>query len=122
MGGKRQGREGEARVHEALRRRHLRDGGAGDLVHIGIPQRPVVHVHGLYRAETVQALQVVHCGRESIHGLQEGVIGELQRRVERDGRWQGLAPHFPGCWGAEGTTPFFQESEARVRGAPIKTQ
>lgn len=112
VGGKRQSREGEARVHEALRRRHLGDGGAGDFVHVGVPQRPVVHVHGLHGAETVQALQVVHRGGEGVHGLQEGVIGELQRRVERDGRRQGLAPHFPGCCGAEGAAPFFQDSEA----------
>lgn len=122
VGGKGQSREGEARVHEALRRRHLGDGGAGDLVHVGVPQCPVVHVHGLHGAETVQALQVVHRGGEGVHGLQEGVIGELQRWVERDGRWQGLAPHFPGCWGAEVATLFFQDSETGGRGAPAKTQ
>lgn len=122
VGGKGQSRERKSRVHEALRRRHLGDGGAGDLVHVGVPQRPVVHVHGLHGAETVQALQVVHRGGEGVHRLQEGVIGELQRRVERDGRRQGLAPHFPGCWGAEGTAPFFQDSEAGGRGAPVKTQ
>lgn len=65
---------------------------------------------------------MVHRGGEGVHRLQEGVIGELQRRVERDGRRQGLAPHFPGCWGAEGTAPFFQDSEAGGRGAPVKTQ
>lgn len=122
VGGKGQSREGEACVHEALRRRHLGDGGAGDLVHVGVPQRPVVHVHGLHGAETVQALQVVHRGGEGVHGLQEGVIGELQRRVERDGRRQGLAPHFPWCWGAEGAAPVFQDSEAGGRGAPARTQ
>lgn len=78
VGGKGQRGEGEASVHEALRSRHLRDGGAGDLVHTGVPQRPVVHVHGLHRTETVEALKVVHCGREGVHCLQEGVIGELQ--------------------------------------------
>lgn len=86
VGSKGQSRKGEARVHEALSRRHLGDGGAGDLVHVGVSQRPVVHVHGLHGAETVQALQVVHCGGESVNRLQKGVIGELQRRVERDGR------------------------------------
>lgn len=111
--GEGQGLEGEARVHEALRRRHLGEGGAGDLVHVGVAQRPVVHVHGLHGAEPVQALQVVHGGGEGVHGLQEGVVGELQRRVERDGRRQGLAPHFPGFRGAQGAAPFFQDSEAR---------
>lgn len=122
VGGKRQSREGEARVHEALCRRHLGDGGAGDLVHVGVPQCPVVHVHGLHGTEAVQALQVVHGGGEGVHGLQEGVVGELQRWVKRDGRWQGLAPHFPECWRAEGDAPFFQDSEVSVRGAPTKTQ
>ena len=122
VSGKGQSLEGEASVHETLRCRHLGDGGAGDLVHVGVSQSPVVHVHGLHRAETVQALQVVYCGGEGVHSLQEGVIGELQRGVERDGRGQGLAPHFPGCWGAEGAAPFFQNSEAGGCGAPVKTQ
>lgn len=120
VGGEGQSREGEASVHEALRRRHLGDGGAGDLVHVGVPQRPVVHVHGLHSAEAVQALQVVHGGGEGVHGLQEGVVGELQRRVERDRRRQGLAPHFPGCWGAQGAAPFFQVSQANGRGVQQK--
>lgn len=77
VSGKGQSRKGEACIHEALSRRHLGDGGAGNLVHVGVPQRPVVHVHGLHGAETVQALQVVHCSREGVHSLQEGVIGEL---------------------------------------------
>ena len=116
VGGKGQSRKGEAGIHKALRRRHLGDGGAGDFVHVGVPQSPVVHVHGLHGAETVQALQVVHRGREGVHGLQEGVIGELQRRVERNGRRQGLAPHFPGCCRAGVATPFFQDSEEDGRG------
>lgn len=122
VGGKGQSREGETGIYKALRRRHLGDGGAGDFVHVGVPQSPVVHVHGLHGAETVQALQVVHRGGEGVHGLQEGVIGELQRRVERNGRRQGLAPHFPGCCRAGVATPFFQDSEADGRGAPAKTQ
>lgn len=114
VSGKGQSREGEARVHEALRRCHLRDGGAGDLVHVGVPQRPVVHVHGLHRAEPVQALQVVHCGREGVHGLQEGVIGELQRRVQGDGRRQGLAPHFSGFCSGRRELPLSSRTLRRV--------
>lgn len=63
-------------------------------------------MHGLHGAETVQALQVVHRGGEGVHGLQEGVIGELQRRVERNGRRQGLAPIFRDVAG-RGSHPFF---------------
>lgn len=42
--------------------------------------------------------------------------------MERDGRRQGLAPHFPECWGPKGAAPFFQDSEAGALGAPAKIQ
>lgn len=113
--------EGEASVHEALRSGHLRDGGARDLVHVGVPQRPVVHVHSLHGAEPVQALQVIHRGGEGVHCLQEGVIGELQRWMKWNGRWQGLAPHLPdGSRGVQGASPFFQVSEAGGRKRKVK--
>lgn len=69
MRGERQSRgEGEARVHEALNRR--------------VAQGPVVHLHGLERA---QAVQMVRGGGERVERLQERVV-ELQRRVQRDRR------------------------------------
>lgn len=67
MRGERQrGGEGEARVHEALKRR--------------VAQAPVVHVQGLERA---QAVQMLRGGGERVERLQERVV-ELQRRVKRD--------------------------------------
>lgn len=121
VSGKGQRGEGKASVHEALRSGHLRDGGARDLVHVGVPQRPVVHVHSLHSAEPVQALKVIHRGGEGVHCLQEGVIGELQRWVKRNGRWQGLAPHLPdGSGGVQEASPFFQVSEAGGRKRKVK--
>lgn len=60
--------EREARVHEALNGR--------------VAQSPVVHLHGLERA---QAVQMIHGGGERVERLQERVV-ELQRRVHRDWR------------------------------------
>lgn len=84
--------EREAGVHQALRR-HLRNGRTGDFMHIGVAQCPVVHVHGLHGAESVQTLQLVHSCGEGVHSLEEGVVSELQGRVQRDGGWQSLASH-----------------------------
>lgn len=56
-----------------------------------VTKSPVVHMHGLYRAEAVQPLQLLH--GERVDGLQEGVVGELQGRVQGDRSVQGFAPH-----------------------------
>lgn len=89
--------EREAGIHQALGSCHLCDGGAGDFMHIGVAQCPVVHVHGLHGAESIQTLQLVHSCGESVHSLEEGVVGELQGRVQWDGGWQCFASHLPGA-------------------------
>lgn len=81
--------EGDAGVHQALRRGHLRDSGPQAL-DVRVAQSPVVHVHGVHGAQAVQALQLL--GREAVDGLQEGVV-ELQRRVQGDRGVQGFAAH-----------------------------
>lgn len=48
-------------------------------------------MHGLHRAEAVQPLQLV--SGESVDGLQEGVVGELEGWVQGDRSVQGFAPH-----------------------------
>lgn len=91
----RRGREGQRRegnpgIHQALGGRHLRDGGPQAL-DVRVTQSPVVHVHGLHGTQAVQALQLV--ARERVDCLQEGVVGELERRVQWNRRVQGFASH-----------------------------
>lgn len=113
--GQRRREAGEA-LRQALRRCHLAQrrrraaaevarrpraarrgrGGGGRVA----AQRPVVHVHRVHGAEAVEALQVVHGRRERVDGLQEGVVGQLQRRVKRDRGRQRFAPHRPGRRGS----------------------
>lgn len=87
-GRERQHREGEPGVHQALGGRRDR---RPESLHVRIAQSPVVHVHGLHRAQAVQPLQLVR--RERVDGLQEGVVGELQGWVQGDRSVQGFAPH-----------------------------
>lgn len=60
---------------------HLRDRRPQSL-NVRVTKSPVVHVHGVHCAEAVQSVQLVSW--ESVDGLQEGVVGELQRRVHGD--------------------------------------
>lgn len=53
----------------------------------------MVHVHGLQRTEAIQSLQLVDGSGESVDSLQEGVVGQLEGRVQRDRRGQGFASH-----------------------------
>lgn len=48
-------------------------------------------MHSLHSAEAVQPLQLV--SGESVDGLQEGVVCELEGRVQGDRSVQGFAPH-----------------------------
>lgn len=67
-----------------------------------IAKSPVVHVHGLHRAEAVQSLQLV--SGESVDGLQEGIVCELEGWVQGDRSMQGFTPHFGSdlCRGSAG--------------------
>lgn len=85
-----QSREGKPGVHQALGRCHFCDGRPQSL-DVRVAKSPVVHVHGLHRAEPVQSLQLV--SGESVDGLQEGVVGELEGRVQGDRSVQGFTPH-----------------------------
>lgn len=85
-----QPREGNPGVHQPLGGRHLRDG-RPQALDVRVTQSPVVHVHGLYGAQAVQPLQLV--AGERVDRLQEGVVGELEGRVQRDRRVQGFASH-----------------------------
>lgn len=89
-GGEGYRREGEPGVDQTLGGRHLRDRRPQSL-NVRVPKSPVVHVHGLHRAQAVQPLQLV--GGERVDGLQEGVVGELEGRVQGDRSVQGFAPH-----------------------------
>lgn len=82
--------EGDPGVHQTLGGCHLRDCRPQSL-DVRVAQSPVVHVHGLHCAEAVKPLQLV--GGERVDGLQEGVVGELEGRVQRDRCVQGFAPH-----------------------------
>lgn len=100
--GKRQYRQRKTRIHEALGTCHFCDGWPQSL-HVRVGQSPVVHVHGLYSTETVKSLQLIDCRGKGINSLEEGVVGELKRRVERDRRWQRFTSHFrlrrrTSCW------------------------
>ena len=53
----------------------------------------MVHVHGLYRAEAVESLQLVHSSGERVDCLEEGVVSQLERRMQWDWRGQSFAPH-----------------------------
>ena len=60
---------------------------------MGITQRPLVHVHRLHRAEAVESLELVDGRGESVDSLQEGVVSELEGRVQGDRCRQCFAPH-----------------------------
>lgn len=83
-------REGKPGVNQTLRGCHLCDCRSKSL-NVRIAKSPVVHVHGLHRAETVKSLELV--SGESVDGLQEGVVCELEGRVQWDRSVQGFAPH-----------------------------
>lgn len=101
----RQSREGETGIYKALRRRHLGDGGAGDFVHVGVPQSQWF-MHGLHGAEPYRPCQVVHRGGEGVHGLQEGVVLSCSDRWRRNGRRQGRCSPFSGMLRGGVATPF----------------
>lgn len=84
----------ETSVHEPLSGRHLREGRPGDAVQVRVAQCPLVHVHGLNRAKSVQTLKMIHGRRKRVHSLQEGIVGQLQRGVKGDWGRQSLASHF----------------------------
>lgn len=89
-GSERYRRERNPGVNQTLCGCHLRESGPQSL-DVWITQSPVVHLHGLHRAEAVQSLQLV--SRESVDGLQEGVVCELEGRVKWDRSVQSFAPH-----------------------------
>lgn len=90
-GCERKRREGNPWVDQTLSGCHLCDCRPQSL-DVWVTQSPVVHVHGLHRAEAVQPLELV--SGESVDGLQEGVVCELEGRVEWDRSMQSFAPHF----------------------------
>lgn len=83
-------REGKPGVDQTLGSCHLRDRRPQSL-NVRVTKSPMVHVHGLHRTEAVQSLQLVSW--ESVDGLQEGVVCELEGRVQGDRSVQGFAPH-----------------------------
>ena len=86
-----QRREGKPWVDQTLSGSHLCDGRPQSL-DVRVAQSPVVHVHGVHGAEAVQPLELLR--GESVDGLQEGVVCQLEGRVQRDRSMQSFAPHF----------------------------
>lgn len=88
----------EARIHQAGHGAwHFGERRAGQ-VHGRVAERPLMQVHRVQGAKPIQVGQMVrgHCG-QSVHCLEEGVVGELQGWMDGHRCWQGFAAH-DGRW------------------------
>lgn len=80
-------------IHQAGDAGHFGEGGAGQM-HGWVAQSPLVQVHGVQGTEAIEVGEVVGWhGGQPVECLQEGVVGELQGRM--DGHWgrQGFTSH-----------------------------
>lgn len=68
-------------------------------MHGWVPQSPLVQVHGVKGAEAIEVGEVIRGhSRQPIECLQEGVVGELEGRMDRHWGRQSLTSH-GGCLG-----------------------
>lgn len=86
--------------------RQLGDGAPGESQRL-VAERPVVKLDGVEGAEAVDALKMVCWHLETRGALDEGAVGQLEGRVQRDRSWQSLAAHSccsKSCRSSEGNT------------------
>lgn len=63
-------------------------------MHGRVPQSPLVQVYGVQGTEPVEVGEVVRGhGGQPVERLQEGVVGELEGRMDRHWGRQGLTSH-----------------------------
>lgn len=89
----REGGQLEPGVHQAGDAGNFGEGGAGQ-VHGRVAQSPLVQVHGVQGTEAIEVGEVVggH-GGQPVERLQEGVVGQLEGRMDRHWGRQGFTSH-----------------------------